>query len=289
MSALGLITKSASTAAQAQTAMSCSLPPEILDLIVDRLRDERITLKACCVVSKSWVPRARKHLFAYIEFIALQRPIESWMQAFPRPYSSLAHYARALSFRGQDTSMLANPDACRWIRAFRHVQNLYMDTLGYNHYGISFVQLHGFSPTLKSLALTYTSVSLQEVFNLICSFPLLEDLELISYTSRQPDADGWNPPPTSPKLTGTLKIQGKLRFVARRLCDLPGGLHFSKIRVSHSNEEPTSATDLVLKCSDTLESFTISHYTSSAFVSTSVISRYLTTVRERRRVWDTFA
>ncbi|KAF9644347.1 hypothetical protein BDM02DRAFT_3103092, partial [Thelephora ganbajun] len=44
------------------------LPPETLDYIVDFLHDNRETLEQCCLVSKSWVPRARKHLFADIKF-----------------------------------------------------------------------------------------------------------------------------------------------------------------------------------------------------------------------------
>ncbi|KAF9645264.1 hypothetical protein BDM02DRAFT_3073690, partial [Thelephora ganbajun] len=55
-----------------QTTMSSPhqshLPPEILDYIVDLLHDEPETLKQCCLVSKSWVSRTRKHLFANVEF-----------------------------------------------------------------------------------------------------------------------------------------------------------------------------------------------------------------------------
>src|ERR1700753_246461 len=43
------------------------LPAELLDHIADLLRD-RETLESCCLVSKSWIPRARKHLFACVAF-----------------------------------------------------------------------------------------------------------------------------------------------------------------------------------------------------------------------------
>ena len=269
--------------------MSCSLPPEIFDLIVDHLYNERTTLESCCVASKSWVLWTRNHLFAHIRFDAL-RPIKSWMQVFPDPSNSLSHHARTLHLCEQVVPTLTDPDVGRWIRTFHRVENLYMDIFGRDYYGVSFVQLHGFSPTLKSLTLVYTSVSLKEVFNLICSFPLLEDLGFIRYAPTGPIIDEWNPPPASPKLTGSLRINGGLRSIVRRLCDLPGGLHFSKISVFHNNDEgPTLATDLVSKCSDTLESFTISHCAPGTLVSASMISRHLTAVRERRRVWDTFA
>ena len=250
--------------------MACSLPPEILDLIVDHLRDKPSALKKCCVLSKSWVPRTRRHLFARIRFHYARRSIESWKLAFPDPSSSLAQHARTLSFREQNPSALADPGVGCWIRALHRVEYLRVNTLGRSH-GVSFVQFHGFSPTLKSLTLTHTSIPLQEIFNLICSFPLLEDLGLITVSPKR-DADGWSIPSTSPKLTGYLKVNGGLRSVVRRLCDLPSGLHFSKIRVSHDNEEPTSATDLVSRCSDTLKSLIISHYASGGFVPASVIS-----------------
>ena len=51
-----------------ETTMSPSLPPEILDHIVDHLRDDPDTLKSYCVTSKSWVLCTRRHLFAYIGF-----------------------------------------------------------------------------------------------------------------------------------------------------------------------------------------------------------------------------
>ena len=58
--------------------MSPSLPSEILDLIFDHVRDEQPTLKACCVISKLWMQRARRHLFARIEFHASRSQVELW-------------------------------------------------------------------------------------------------------------------------------------------------------------------------------------------------------------------
>ena len=54
--------------------MSSFLPPEILDLVIDQLLDEPATFKVCCIASKSWIPRARNHLFARVEFNAQRHP-----------------------------------------------------------------------------------------------------------------------------------------------------------------------------------------------------------------------
>ena len=45
------------------------LPAELLDHTVDLPRDERYALESCYLVSKSWVSRIRKHLFAEVEFL----------------------------------------------------------------------------------------------------------------------------------------------------------------------------------------------------------------------------
>ena len=139
---------------------------------------------------------------------------------------------------------------------------------------VSLIQLHGFSPTLKSLRLGHTDIPLPEFFNLVCSFPLLEDLEFFILTPAS-DTGGWDPPSTSPKLTGSLGIGGEIQSIARRLCDLPGGLHFSEIRLSYG-KDVTPAMDLVSRCSDTLESLAIDSHIAGTFALASVIGQHLT-------------
>ena len=266
--------------------MTCSLPPEILELIVDHLRNEPNTLKACCLVSKSWVPQTRRYLFARIVFFGPARSIEAWKLAFPDPSNSLAHHTRTLSFRRLDTATLADPGVGHWIRTLYRVEKLHLNFLRRHNHEISFIRLHGFSSTLKSLCLVHFSIPLSKIFNLICSFPLLEDLGLFAITPKS-DTDEWNPPPTSPKLTGTISISGAIRSVVRRLCDLPYGLHFSKIAVSRheSSEDVASTMDLVLRCSGTLESLTISGYATGASVPALATGQHLTGARERRHAF----
>ena len=74
---------------------------------------------------------------------------------------------------------------------------------------------------------------------------------------------------TSPKLTGSLdlKLFGSARPIIRRLLDLPGGLHFSKITVLSFNEDAESVTDLVSRCFDTLEFLAIIYLPLGAFPS----------------------
>ena len=187
--------------------MPLSLPPEILDLIVDHLRDEPTTLKICCTVSKSRVPRARKHLFIDVS-LHTQGSFESaasWTKAFPDPSNSPARHTRTWS-SGRHRCR----HECWWlgVHASRHVVTLNVEVFGWcDDSRVSFVPLHGISPTLKSLRVTCHSTPLSEVFDLICSFPLLEDLVLRSHVGG--DTDGWNAPSTSPRFTGSLCLRSE--------------------------------------------------------------------------------
>jgi len=43
-----------------------SLPPELVDFVIDQLRDNKPTLSTCTLVSKTWLPRVHHHLFVQI-------------------------------------------------------------------------------------------------------------------------------------------------------------------------------------------------------------------------------
>ena len=236
--------------------MSLFLPPELLDLIADHLHKEPATLKACCIVSKSWISRTRKYLFAHIQFFSPMRSVELWKQTFPDPSSSLAPYTRTFSFLEFHSTTLVNPDVIGWIRSFDRVENLFLGFIRDSH-GASLVQLHGFSPALKSISLAYSTGLLSKILNFISTFPLLEDLVLMAgpYSN---DTGKWISPSTSPKFTGSLHIDGGVPSITRWLCGLPGGLHFRQIHLSYQDDYTPLIASLVSKCSNTLESLIIS-------------------------------
>ena len=253
--------------------MTCSFPPEILDQIVDHLYNEPATLGACCLVSKSWVPRARVHLFARVNLNTRTFPIGSWMKVFPDPSNSPAHYARTLTIHGHQLINAAGTDTGRWIRAFRNVVNLYITTYGLGGDKFSLVPLHGLSPTVRSLCLDLTRTQPSEVVGLMCSFPLLEDLTLLIYNYGY-GIDRWTAPSTSPRLTGSLELRnvvGGIGPIIRRLLDIPNGCNFAKIMLSCVDETDfKSATDLVSRCSHTLESLEVTAYPPGMFPAVPV-------------------
>lgn len=234
--------------------MPSFLPPEILDLIVDHLQDERTALKACCLVSKSWVPRARD------------------------PPNSPAHYTRHLVIFGLPAVAAAGTDMHAWINFFRHVVTLEVGTAGCGDGRVPLIQFRGLSPTLRSLSLCCTAVPPPEIFNIICSFPLFEDLTL-DHEDRQSVVDGWDIPSTSPKLIGSLELYGENCSFIRGLLGLPDGLRFSKIKMTRPTEDAKSAMDLVSKCSDTLEFLYFGYFPLSTFPSTSAVDQHFISAR----------
>ena len=86
------------------------------------------------------------------------------------------------------------------------------------------------------------------------------------------DDDEWDVPPTAPKFTGSLYVDGSNRYIARKLLHLPSGLHFSKITVSSDFGFIDLANELVSGCSDTLEFLVLELY-QSASSTTSVVDQ----------------
>ena len=102
------------------TMLKPYLPRETLDHIIDLLRDEQETLKQCCLVSKSWVPRTRKHLFAYIQLRSASN-LESWKKTFPDVANSPACHACELLIGCPWLVVAADVEEGGWIRAFSGV------------------------------------------------------------------------------------------------------------------------------------------------------------------------
>ena len=234
------------------------LPSDIFDLIVDQLDNELDELRACCLVSKSWVPRTRKHLFASVKFESNSRSsIHRWKEIFPDPSTAPTQYTRSLVFFGLTPVTAENVLA--WIHSFRHLVELWLCTSGLDNDQVSLTKLRGLSPTLRSLSFSLiVSLPFSEILGLICSFPLLEDLYL--YHASKRDDETWETPSTSPKLTGTLELAGYTSSIARGLLAFPNSLNFSKISVVLSVPDAQITMELISKCSGTLESLSIGYW-----------------------------
>ena len=270
------------------------LPQEILDHIVDLLHDKPETLKRCCLVSRSWVARARKHLFADIRFRSVE-DLRSWKKTFLDSAYSPAHHTRTLFIGCPRAVMTADAEESRWARAFSGISRLDVDNgawcLKLSTPEVSLAALHNFSSTLKSLHMCPVALPCPQLFDLVRSSPLLEDLTLAGLDESSRNDDNSHVPQivipsTSPPFTGSLdlNIVGGVRNTARQLLDLPNGLHFRKLAIWwHCKEDLPWIMQLVVRCSDTLECLDVKCCLSSTFVPTSYWSCDIPSVSSRAR------
>ena len=249
-----------------------NLPQELLDHIVDLLHDSQIPLENCCLVSKSWVPRTRRHIFAEICF---QTPgnLQSWKKTFRDPSTSPARYTKTLFIGGPKVITAEDVSAGSWVRGFSRVVHLAM--VGQGSFALwrkaAFIQFRGFSPFIKSLRVTRVAFPSTQFSDLILSFPLLEDLSVTEcYRYRTLTNDGGFTdelstaiqPSREPVFTGSLELlmRGGMEHIARQLLSQPGGIHFRKLTWTAFNENHLSLMmALVENCSHTLESLDITY------------------------------
>ena len=243
------------------------LPTELLDRVVDLLHDSEYALRNCCSVSKSWIPRTRKHLFAYIRFLSTKR-LQSWKKTFPDPFTSPAHYTKTLLIDCPHVFTAVDAEEDSWVRGFSQVVRLELNSqrMYTNESAISLAPLHGFSLVLKSLRVTFTILPPSRVFDLILSFPHLDDLVVIAFDASIDSGGGPDALPTitlpssSPTLAGSLDIflGGGMESITRRLLSLPSGIHFRELKLTWNHKQDLSlTTPLVEGCSRTLESLNI--------------------------------
>ena len=255
------------------------LPAELLDHVVDHLRDTKDALSNCCLVSKSWIPRTREHIFANVRF-RTKEDLESWKETFPNPSTSPARYTKSLQIKCLPDITAADAEPGGWIRDFSHVVHFRFSE--YDGRGVYLLPFHGFSSVLKSLRVEFYISP--PTFDFILSFPLLEDLAVNFCMVETYDGDGSDGLPTviqpsdPPMFTGSLElvITGLKPFI-RQLLSLPGGIHFRKFAARWSYERdilPT--TSLVGGCSHTLESLRITREDFGASIRRLGLYRYLT-------------
>ena len=163
---------------------------------------------------------------------AIFRPTPSSLEEDVPGYFQLpGNYTQTLLVRCPHAVTTADSEEGGWIQAFSHLVRL---DLGENNNSpeVSLAPFCRLAPVLKSLRVSSMLLNSQ-VFDLVCSLLLLEDLTLAVGRIEGEDLDDGNPPAlirpsTSPVLTGTLEIPLLLNMepLARLLLDLPNDLHF---------------------------------------------------------------
>ena len=192
---------------------------------------------------------------------------------FPDPTKSPAHYTRNLVIYCVEAITAEDAQEGSWLQRFSRVVQLELDInpKSFDPHPISLAPFHKFSPSVKSLRVTGSTILPAQIFHLIYSLHLLENLKLDGH-----NAYNWGLPPapvdlsTSPVLTGTLElavVQLGIEIYAHGLVCLPNGLRFCKLILTCCcNEDLRWTEELVAACSDTLECFDVTYYLPGAVV-----------------------
>ena len=235
-----------------QTALVPRLPQETTDEILDHLATDPDfrSLRSCALVSKSWVPSCRRHLFHTI--ILTRAAMERWLEMFPVPEESPAHFVKDLQV-WTGPSHFVPEQFFEYTPWFTNVKSLSL--LGYK--GVIMMQrpLIWRSPqSVTSLTITTGRITLVEIRDIMAGLPNLDSLSLSGKILMNSGA---------PQGIGTIlrgRFGGKLRLVDKNagecvtdmLLEVPTGIHFTEIQFEWPRKLLPSNIRLLEACSKTL-------------------------------------
>lgn len=228
------------------------IPQELVDKLIDELVDDAKSLRTCCLISRRWVGRSRRHLFRLLTFPRTDK-FTSYRNMFPIDHSVNSH-VRALVIAQVPYSGLEH------FKAFRGLESLILvdivnrpmegqDTIGFLAEGF------GATLSIKSLKLIQWRVSPTTLMEFICRFPSLKEL-IIQRMDFLCGLPRWKLPSRFPRFTGRLDFVDRNghdavgRFL-RLLSRLP--LAFREISIETvSSGAPDPIITILEKCSPVL-------------------------------------
>ena len=234
-------TEAATVPMVSKTPQDPKIPNEIIDEILNHLiansgswNDPPVqrSLRSCSLVSKSWVPSCRRHLFHIIIFTS--RKIARWLETFPVPEESPAYYVKDLRF-----SLSAPEEFFQHTPWFTNAEKMTMRTdlaVTFPSLGISlFARL---PQSVKSLAIKAddSDIDLMQTRDIMAYLPNLNDL-ILSGTVVARSEYGKALPGLGTTLRG--RFCGEFRimdghiseYLVNMLLEVPTGLHFTKLYV----------------------------------------------------------
>ncbi len=82
------------------------IPPELADMIIDHLRNDKVTLASCSLVNRTWVPRSHRYLFSSITLHKeAVRDLSSFQRLLERN-ASICLNIQELSLRNSSDSLV---------------------------------------------------------------------------------------------------------------------------------------------------------------------------------------
>ena len=241
----------------ASTKAGVGVTPRIPQDIIDEILDHLVTdsgaghLRKCALISKSWVPSCRRHLFHTVTFTTAS--VREWFKTFPLPEESPAHHVRDLRV---------------WIGGGNRVPEKFFEyTVWFANAGKISLLGHGGFPLLRSpslwrfpqhvtsLTIDTSTVTLVHVRDIMAQLPNLDDLSLLGFLI--PVGESVLPgigATVRGRFGGQLTLRGGYtrKETMNMLLEIPSGLHFTEVEISCMRDRLPSVLRLIEACSKTL-------------------------------------
>ena len=246
---------------EAEEAAITRIPPEVIGEILGHFvaSSDLGSLRSCALVSRSWVPSSRPHLFRTVTFS--RSGIKRWLRTFPVPEESPAHLVRDLRIRieGSDNTLKKVSEYTPWFTSVVRV------TLSVQRGWKLCVYPHRRLPqSTTSLAIDADLICLAQILDIMTGLPNLDDLSL----SGRCLSDGFSPSEAGTELRW--RFGGGLRLIGGfadenfmdALLEIPTCLRFTEVEIRCTRNSLLSTVKLAEGCSKTLMklSYTISLY-----------------------------
>ncbi|KAF9645584.1 hypothetical protein BDM02DRAFT_492760 [Thelephora ganbajun] len=241
-----------------KTEQDSRVPQEIIDEILDHLvvglgsepKSLETTLRSCSLVSKSWVPSCRRHLFHAVYFNVTY--MKRWVKTFPVPEESPAHHVRDLCLLpGRYYDAPEFFERTQWFTNAKKM-TVFGDVPLSSWLGIpSFAKL---PQTVTSLTIRARTVDLVQMRDVIARLPNLDDLSLSGSVTKRGRSFLGLGTTLRARFGGKLQLRGGHPYgkVVDMLLEVPTGLHFTEVHVYTNRGCLPTTVRLAEACGETL-------------------------------------
>ena len=241
------------TSAKPKAVVVPRVPQEIIDEILDHLAldSDFESLRSCALVSKSWVPSCRRHLFHTILFASWD--MTRWLNRFPVPEESPGHHVKDLHFPlgGFFDGPRGFSEQTPW---FTNVERMTLSGHG-GYLSSQTASLRRLPQSVTSLTIDTDMVTLVQIRDVMVQLPNLNDLSLSgSLVAGDRNALSGIGTVLRGKFGGQLRLLSGYadKDVMNMLLEVPTGLHFTEMRIRGTHVSFLSTVRLAEACCKTL-------------------------------------
>ena len=240
------------------------IPHDIIEEILNHLATDAGvgSLRPCALVSKSWTPSCRRHLFHTVDFTS--KRVDRWLKTFPIPEQSPAHHARILRIWVGGPGWVPDEffEHTPW---FTNVHSIYL--LGWEKFlEFRIPSVWRLPESITSLTIGTCGVTVAEIRDIMALLPNLDNLSIrgprLPVDRRELAGAGTD---LRGRFGGKLELRN-VRYdnkdVMSILLEIPTGLRFTEVEIEWTRNCLPSVVRLVQVCHKTIVklSHTVTYY-----------------------------